>query len=143
MTAPVSKYMLTIRSSPDQLRVVDEWTERIAREIGFSESAISDLAICVTEAVNNAIVHAHRHDARKVIVIHFERETDGLRVRVLDEGRGFSFEGLPDPTLPENLLKDSGRGVHVMRHLMDRVEIRAHEQGTEVVMFKLKVEETS
>jgi hypothetical protein len=47
------------------------------------------LAICVTEAVNNAIVHAHRHDARKVIVIHFERKADGLQVRVLDEGRGF------------------------------------------------------
>jgi len=143
MTAPISKQMLTIRSSPDQLRVVDEWTERVAREVGFSESAISDLAICVTEAVNNAIIHAHRSDARKVIVIYFEREAGGLQVRVLDEGKGFSHRGLPDPTLPENLLKDGGRGIHVMRHLMDRVEIRATERGTEIIMFKLKAEGTS
>jgi serine/threonine-protein kinase RsbW len=79
---------------------------------------------------------------RKVIVIYFERKSDGLQVRILDEGRGFIPEKLPDPTLPENLFKDSGRGIHVMRHLMDRLDIRPYERGTEVVLFKLKLEGT-
>ena len=140
---PPSTEKLTIRSSLDQLSVVDDWTERIAKDMGFTESDISDLAICVTEVVNNAIIHAHHKDERKTIVIHFEPQPDGLQVRVLDEGSGFDSEVLPDPTLPENIFKEGGRGIHVIRHLMDQIEIRSREKGTEVVMLKFKVKRTS
>ncbi|MBM3324770.1 MAG: ATP-binding protein [Calditrichaeota bacterium] len=143
MTLSNAKAMLVIRSSFDQLQVAVEWTETMAREMGFAEDAVSDLAICVTEAINNAIVHAHRHDARKTIVIRFEQRGEALQVRVLDEGKGFNPGGLADPTLPENVLKESGRGIHIMRHLMDEVKVHAREKGTEIVMWKSKSKETS
>jgi serine/threonine-protein kinase RsbW len=132
------KAMLMIRSSSDQLHAAASWTECVAREMGFVEDVISDLAICVTEAVNNAIVHAHHEDQRKVIVIRFEQTDDALQIRVLDEGKGFSLGRLADPTLPENVLKEGGRGIHIIRHLMDKMEIHHREGGTEVVMWKLK-----
>lgn len=138
MNTPFSVEILKIPSSIEQLSVVDEVTERIAREMGFTESDVSDLAICVTEAVNNAIVHAHHNDEQKAIKIHFERRPDGLLVRVLDEGEGFNPNKLADPTLPENIMKDGGRGIHVMRHLMDKMELRSREKGMEVVILKLK-----
>ncbi|MFH1009942.1 MAG: ATP-binding protein [bacterium] len=145
MTLSSAKAMLMIRSSFDQLQAAAEWTERITQEMGFAENAVSDLAICVTEAVNNAIVHAHHHDARKTIVIRFEQREDAVQVRVLDEGKGKGFNpgGLADPTLPENVLKEGGRGIHIMRHLMDEVEVHSREKGTEVVMWKSKSKETS
>ena len=143
MNAPISTETLAIPSSPDQLSLVDEWTERIARDMGFDESDVSDLAICATEAVNNAIIHAHHQDEHKTIVIHFEPRPDGLQVRVLDEGEGFDPKGLSDPTLPENILKEQGRGIHVIRHLMDKLDILSGENGTEVVMLKLKEKRAS
>jgi serine/threonine-protein kinase RsbW len=138
MTCSDPKAMLMIRSSSDQLHAAAHWTECIAREMGFVDDVISDLAICVTEAVNNAIVHAHREDQRKVIVIHFEQTDEALQIRVLDEGKGFNLGRLADPTLPENVLKERGRGIHIIRHLMDKMEIHHREGGTEVVMWKLK-----
>jgi serine/threonine-protein kinase RsbW len=134
---------LTIRSSTDELAQVDDLTERIARDMGFDDSAIGDVAISVTEAVNNAIIHAHHYDEQKNIVIHFEPQPAGLQIRVLDQGEGFDSEALADPTLPENIYKDTGRGIHVIRHLMDKLEIHSRETGTEVVMLKLKAKRAS
>ena len=135
---PKSSEELTVRSSTDELPLVDEWTERIAREMGYSDSDIGDFAICVTEAVNNAILHAHHSDESKSIYIHFDRLPDGLQVRICDEGEGFDEKALPDPTLAENIMKEGGRGIHVIRHLMDRLEIRSCKTGTEIVMWKRK-----
>ena len=136
MNKPTSSEKLTVRSSTDELPVVDEWTERIAREMGYSDSDVGDFAICVTEAVNNAILHAHHSDASKHVDIHFDRMPDGLQVRVCDEGEGFDYKELPDPTLPENIMKEGGRGIHVIRNLMDRLEIRPCKTGTELIMWK-------
>ena len=138
MKTPTSSEKLTVRSSTDELLVVDEWTERIAREMGYSNSDVGDFAICVTEAVNNAILHAHHRDESKTIYIHFDRMPDGLQVRVCDEGEGFDYKALLDPTLPENIMKEGGRGIHVIRHLMDKLEIRPCKTGTEIIMWKRK-----
>ena len=62
---------------------------------------------------------------------------------MLDQGDGFDTEALPDPTLPENIYKEAGRGIHVIRHLMDKLEIHSRETGTEVVMLKLKAKGAS
>lgn len=63
---------------------------------------------------------------------------DEITVAVEDEGRGFNPEELPDPLLPENLLKPSGRGIHIMKSLMDSVSFEFTRQGTKAIM-KLKV----
>lgn len=127
---------LRIPSSTDELMRVDTMTEDIARSMGFDDSARADLGICVTEAVNNAIVHAHHRRADLPVDIRFERYPDCLRVSVRDYGSGFDLSKVVDPTQPENLLKVTGRGVHLIRALMDDVDIRALDDGIEVVMTK-------
>ena len=128
--------MLRIPSSLDELPHVDAEVERIAREMGFEESACADLGICVTEAAGNAINHAHHQQPDLFVEIQFEQLPGSLRVVVRDHGAGFDIEKIPDPTLPENLLKPSGRGLHVIRSLMDSVEVKRLSDGMCVAMVK-------
>jgi serine/threonine-protein kinase RsbW len=127
---------LTIFSDPNNIVAVDEWAERIAEEMGFDEGERDDIAISVTEAVNNAIVHGNDADPHKRVVIELSQEDDELRVSVRDEGRGFDLVKVPDPTRAENLMKPYGRGIHIIRRLMDEVWIDRLETGCRVTMIK-------
>ena len=138
MSKPLSIETLQIPSSSSELEHVDTLTEQIALDMGFDEGARADLGICVTEAVNNAIVHAHKDRPGLPVDIRFEVYSDSLRVVVRDYGEGFDASKLPDPTVPENILKVNGRGVHLIRALMDEVEINPLDVGTEVIMVKRK-----
>ncbi len=127
---------MRISSSLDNLIEVDTFTEKIAEEMGFAPGQLADLGICVTEAVTNAIAHAHKFDESLQVEIDFEQLADGLRIRVRDHGPGFDVEELPDPRQPENILKDHGRGVLLIRALMDDVVIRRLTDGMVVEMIK-------
>jgi serine/threonine-protein kinase RsbW len=128
--------VLRIPSTLDELQRVDSTVERIAREMGFTESACADLGICVTEAAGNAIVHAHHEQPDLHVEIRFDRYPDSLKVAVRDHGSGFNTDSIPDPTLPENLLKEHGRGLLVIQSLMDGVEIERLDDGMQIVMVK-------
>jgi serine/threonine-protein kinase RsbW len=127
---------LTIFSDPNNIVAVDEWAERIAEEMGFDEDDRDDIAISVTEAVNNAIVHGNNADPYKQVVIELSTDNGELRVSVMDEGRGFDLGEVPDPTIPENLMKPFGRGIHIIRRLMDDVWIDRLQTGCRVTMIK-------
>jgi serine/threonine-protein kinase RsbW len=90
----------------------------------------------VTEAVNNAIGHAHQYKAELPIEIEFKCYAESLHVCVRDHGAGFDVEGLPDPTSPENILKDHGRGVLLIRALMDAVVVHRLADGMLIELIK-------
>ncbi|RPH95593.1 ATP-binding protein [candidate division KSB1 bacterium] len=136
MSEPQAVETLCLPSSLDQLEQIDQVVERMAREMGFAEEVRSDLGICVTEAAGNAIVHAHGERAEIPVEICIERYADHMQISVRDHGPGFYSQEIPDPTLPENLLKDHGRGLHLIRALMDHVEIRRLPDGMQIIMIK-------
>lgn len=136
MTEPLRSEKMEIFSSVDELERVDEVTERIAASMGFTEDARADLGICVTEAVNNAIGHAHKYDVSLKIEIEFRCYSESLHVLIRDHGGGFDVEALPDPTAPENLLKDHGRGVLLIRTLMDAVVVHRLADGMLIELVK-------
>ena len=142
MTDPQQVELLRIPSSLDRLEQVDTAVERMARAMGFNEDACADLGICATEAAANAILHAHKEDAGLTVEIRLERYPDRIRIAVRDHGRGFQTETVPDPTLSENLLKVGGRGLHVIRALMDDVQVRLLPDGVQVIMTKNLVRES-
>ena len=129
---------LVIQSEPDKVVLVDEWAERIAKEMRFSPDERFDIAISVTEAVNNAIVHGNRGDRSKRVVIEFVKKENELVVLVRDEGNGFNHRLIYDPTTPENLMKPSGRGLLIIRTLMDEVRFQSLKEGMEVILIKRK-----
>jgi len=142
MTDPQEVELLRIPSTLDRLEQVDTAVERMARAMGFNEDACADLGICATEAAANAILHAHKEDAGLTVEIRLERYPDRIRIAVRDHGQGFQTETVPDPTLSENLLKVGGRGLHVIRALMDDVQVRLLPDGVQVIMTKNLVRES-
>lgn len=118
-------------------RVVTE-IEKIVREMGFDEETGDFLAIATTEAVNNAILHGNKGDARKKVHIRFEKRDDRLVMKITDEGGGFDQETIEDPTDPKNVSKGSGRGIYILKTLMDEVDIKSTSQGTTVTLTKYR-----
>jgi serine/threonine-protein kinase RsbW len=136
MSDPHLIEVLRIPSSLERLSDVDAAVESIARGMGFGESACADLGICVTEAAGNAILHAHHQREELPVEIRFEKLAGALRVIVRDHGEGFEVQEISDPTLPENLLKLNGRGLHLIRALMDQTEIQRLPDGMQIIMIK-------
>lgn len=106
-------------STPDNLSVVERLIDDL-RDMGtFNDECYGDVLIAMTEAVNNAIVHGNKLHAHKEVVVEYEIQERDLFFRITDDGAGFDFEHVPDPTAPENLEKPNGRGVFLMRQLAD------------------------
>lgn len=90
------------------------------------ESLYGNILIALTEAVNNAIHHGNALDPSKTVSLAYEVNGGQIVFLVQDQGPGFDFEHLPDPTDPQNIEKPHGRGVFLMRALADRVEFKDH-----------------
>jgi serine/threonine-protein kinase RsbW len=107
----------------------------LAREGGYNEEQIDRLGMAVREAVANAVTHGNVYSADKRVLFSVELDDDRLIVRVSDEGTGFNPDDVPDPTSVENILNASGRGLLMMRALVDEVELnKLSPSGTEVVL---------
>jgi serine/threonine-protein kinase RsbW len=87
----------------------------------LNEDYYGNILIALTEGVNNAIVHGNKYDKNKVVWLNMESSDNDVQFTIVDEGVGFDYNNVPDPTLPENLEKLSGRGVFLMRQLADEV----------------------
>jgi serine/threonine-protein kinase RsbW len=93
-----------------------------------------DVEIAVREALENAVVHGNHEDPGKHVHISCRCEPDEVLIAVRDEGQGFDFNEVPDPTTQENIQSSHGRGIYLMKALMD--EVRFEEGGVMVRMRK-------
>jgi serine/threonine-protein kinase RsbW len=96
------------------------------------------LLVSCTEAVNNAIIHGNKSDPNKSVTVRCIVEKQSLTIRVKDEGRGFDPGKLQDPREKKNLMKESGRGVFLIRSLMDSITVKRLKSGS-VVEMKVKL----
>lgn len=123
------KLSSTYKSVADIERLID----KVCTNVGVNEDAYGNVLIAVTEAVNNAIQHGNKENERLSINVSVSDNPEKVRFSVKDEGLGFDFENLPDPTAPENILKENGRGIFLMQNLADSVEFKG--KGNEVSLF--------
>jgi serine/threonine-protein kinase RsbW len=121
-----SQIQLTIPSRLDWLGVVDKVVEGIVEMLDLNEEDADAVAISVIEAGTNAIQHGHKYDESKPVEFTFTLGNDALRVETRDRGPGFDVDAVmsADPTAPESLLAPRGRGIFIMRSLMDSVSFR-------------------
>lgn len=101
---------------------VERLVGTVCEEFGVQEDAFGNVLIAVSEAVNNAIQHGNQNNPEAKVELKVANQEDIFCIQIKDQGTGFAYQNLPDPTAPENLLKDSGRGVFLMQHLADEVE---------------------
>ena len=127
-----SELMLRLSSNPRNVSRVESFVERIANKYKIAPDLYGNILISLTEAVNNAIIHGNDNDESKTVEVQLSETNDAIALRVRDEGRGFDYQSLPDPTSPENLTKIGGRGVFLMHQLSDRVDFQ--DNGSTVEM---------
>lgn len=122
-------------SDPDNLSQVEEFISEIVNEFGLDDELKNSLTLSVSEASSNAMVHGNKLDPNKFIDIKVSVGNNDIEVVIKDEGNGFELESVPDPTEPENLLKDSGRGIYIMKSFLKDLKFNFTETGTEVTLI--------
>jgi len=125
---PAKGEKLNISSSAENMRLVERLVEDVCEVFNVNEDNYGNILIAVTEAVNNAIYHGNRGNPDKKIHIAFESGDNNIKFLVEDEGNGFDYKNLPDPTDPANIDKPNGRGVFLMKNLADKVEFNNNGQ---------------
>ncbi len=131
---PEKNYHIEVESDPNNLITVEEFVNYFAKDIGLSEQQLAALLLAVTEATTNAIIHANKCDKSKMVSVDVEVQDTKLIIKVTDEGKGFDPNEIPDPTQPENILKDSGRGMYLMKVYMDDLKYNLTPNGTETIL---------
>lgn len=131
-----SCYRVVIESDLNNIQKVEKISAKIAKYMHFSEEEQDSLAISVTEIVGNAIIHGNNQDKNKKVTVDFEYKNDTIIVSIQDEGKGFSAGDIANPLEPENLLKESGRGIFIVQALMDQVDFIRTKTGTKVRLVK-------
>ena len=112
---------ISLASESKSLLILEEWINKLCDLYQISVEQYGNVLIAITEAVNNAIIHGNKNIANKKTDIEYNIDSQTITFTVFDEGIGFDFNDLPDPTSPENLEKPQGRGIFLMNHLADEV----------------------
>jgi len=112
---------IEIDSKLDNISEVETLIDNVCEELKLNEDHYGNILIAVTEAVNNAIIHGNKYSEQKKVKVDVVKQDNMVRFTVIDQGDGFDFNNLPDPTAPENLEKPDGRGIFLMKNLSDEV----------------------
>jgi len=115
---------------------VEAAAERVATDAGLDEDQRFHVVMAVREATVNAVLHGNDYDSTRKIDVTLENTGADFIFTVADEGQGFDPDHLPDPLAPENLLRGTGRGIFLIRSLMDEVHFRQLHPGTELTLIK-------
>ncbi len=126
---------VSIASSYDEMNKVESLITHSCGDLGVNEDAYGNILIAVTEAVNNAIEHGNKKSTSLIVSVLVGDNKDEFCYAIKDQGVGFDYDNLPDPTSPENMLKENGRGVFLMRSLADEV-VYSHGGSHVYIYFK-------
>lgn len=116
--------VINIASRIESLREVEKLVDEVSSACSMSSEVYGNVLIATLEAANNAILHGNKLDETKDVNIHFSWDNDRLELIVKDQGKGFNFQDIPDPTAPGNIEKVNGRGVFLMEKLSDDIAFR-------------------
>jgi len=128
--------VVKIASIKENLREVEKLIDSFNEIEKLDEGLYGKVLLATIEAANNAIVHGNKLDPKKTVMVEITRGIDGIEIYVEDQGKGFDYMRIPDPTAPENIENIHGRGVFLMKQLSD--EVNFYKNGTKVqILFKI------
>ena len=135
MKSKQSVFRLTLASNPKQIGKVEPFLMKVKRSTRLDEIQFHKLMVSLTEAVNNAILHGNKSDNRKKVTVKCEVMPGWLVLQISDQGGGFDPEHVGSPLKKKNLMKEDGRGIFLMKTLMDKVEFDVGEHGVQVFLW--------
>lgn len=121
---------IQIPSLSENIRIIESFIDNAKEQYNFTDDIYGNIMIAVTESVNNAIIHGNQSDKSKNVHLSLTLDDNQVKFVIEDEGQGFDYDNLPDPTAPENLEKPGGRGIFLMKNLCDEVSFT--ENGKKV-----------
>lgn len=128
----IHKAGIIIQSKRTEINKIEKLLFKLNEVYNIEQERFVNFSIAVSEALMNAIVHGNRESEEKKVFIDVYESDKEIEIRIKDEGSGFDYSSIPDPTTDENLHKDHGRGLYIMKILTDRFECTATECGTMV-----------
>jgi serine/threonine-protein kinase RsbW len=126
---------IQIPSLMENIRMIESFIDNAKEKFHLDDDIYGNIMIAVTEAVNNAIKHGNANDKRKNVFLALSLDDSTIKFIVKDEGAGFNYDKLPDPTAPENLEKPGGRGIFLMKHLSDEVAFKEDGRVVELSFY--------
>jgi serine/threonine-protein kinase RsbW len=126
---------IVIPSITENIRIIESFIDNAKERFNLDDDIYGNIMIAVTESVNNAIMHGNKNDRTKSVTLSLSLNKNVILFKIKDEGRGFDFQNLPDPTSPENIDKPSGRGVFLMKHLSDEVNFSNNGSMVELSFY--------
>ena len=131
---------LKLKSTQNSIAKVELFIEELTKQYNIEDDIYGNMIVSITEAVNNAIIHGNKRDESKFVNIFQDIDKFNkhqiLSVKIEDEGEGFDYNNLIDPTAPENIEKIGGRGLFLIKHLADYVIFNDSGNSIEL-QFKL------
>lgn len=128
----MNKLELIISSEISNIVKVENFVESFADCFQLSPELFGRVSLSVIEAVNNAILSGNKQDPNKQVFLIALKGQNKFSVTVEDEGDGFDYTHIPDPTLPNNIHKVAGRGLYLMKTLSD--ELNFEKNGSKVTL---------
>lgn len=126
---------IQVPSIVENIRMIESFIDNAKERFELDDDIYGNIMIAVTEAVNNAIKHGNANDKSKNVQLSLSLKDSLIKFVVKDEGSGFDYQNLPDPTAPENIEKIGGRGIFLMKHLSDQVEFKDHGRIVELSFY--------
>ena len=126
---------IQIPSLSDNIRIIESFIDNAKEKFQLNDDIYGNIMISVTESVNNAIKHGNQNITSKNVSISLMLNENLLKFRIEDEGIGFDYHNLPDPTAPENIEKPGGRGIFLMKHLADEVVFSENGSVVELIFY--------
>ncbi|WP_304516943.1 ATP-binding protein [Cecembia rubra] len=123
---------ISIPSLIENIKIIESFIDNAREKYAINDDIYGNIMISVTECVTNAIVHGNKLDGNKIVDLELHLDDNQVQFVIKDEGSGFDYEHLADPTAPENLEKSGGRGIFIMRHLTD--EVKFDDNGRIVIL---------
>ena len=128
--------VIEIASKQENLRKIEKLVDDFNEKEELDEGMYGKVLLVTIEAANNAIVHGNKLDPGKTVKVEILKGKDRIEIYVEDQGDGFDYMRIPDPTAPENIENIHGRGVFLMKQLSD--EVNFYKNGTKVqILFKI------
>ncbi len=131
----MNSIQIRIPSLEENIRIIESFIDNAKDRFELDDDIYGNIMIAVTESVNNAIVHGNGNKKDKNVDLSLSLEDNRIKFRISDEGSGFDFHNLPDPTSPENLDKPGGRGIFLMRNLCDEVSFLNEGRMVELTFY--------
>lgn len=126
---------ISIPSLIENISIVESFIDNAKEKFHIDDDIYGNIMVSVTECVSNAIIHGNKENAKNLVMLELRFYDDQIKFIIEDEGEGYDYHHLSDPTSPENLEKTGGRGVFLMKHLCDEVEFENNGSKTTLTFY--------